>query len=543
MQVFFLFLAAILLGFAWLSPFHYNPWVMFSSEMSTFAAGLSVLAVLFYQNIKIPRAQLLLLPFTLIPVVQWAFGLVFDFSTALLSSLYLLGFWFMVLAGYNLSLDQKKRDQIFSGFSLLIIITSLFTSLIAIFQWLNIESHLIYTLHLIGNRPYGNFGQPNNMATFLIIGLLGCLYLYEKHKVTLWLLLPSALIILFTIALSQSRTSWIVFPFLLIYWMVKQFGKQKRFRFVQGLLWCLAFFLIAGLILPYITQFIEFSTNTEITETSSFVARAGSGHERIGMWIQILHAIAQQPWLGYGWSQTSVAVVDSIQYGTVHVWFNSAHNVLLDIIIWNGIPIGIVIIAYFACWFVWLNQQAKETISIIAIMMVCTVLIHAMLEFPQRYAYFLLTCGFLLGIIQAQTPVLKGIVLNKQVLRLIWGISVILLVAIWRDYNVYVTNSNLLFKNKQPNAEILGSNQIFILTQFEQRLKWIEMKPETTLSDADLAVWGNFVKNKATPYNLRKYAQLLAYNGKVEQAEQQIFILQHLYRQQITLAEIGRAHV
>lgn len=538
MQVFFLFLAAILLGFAWLSPFHYNPWVMFSSEISTFAAGLSVLAALFYHHIKIPRAQILLLPFTLIPIVQWSCGLVFDLSTALLSTFYLLGFWFMILAGYNLSLDQKKREQIFSGFSLLIIITSLFTSLIAIFQWLNIESHLIYTLHLIGNRPYGNFGQPNNMATFLIIGLLGCLYLYEKHKVTLWLLLPSALIILFTIALSQSRTSWIVFPFLLIYWMVKQFGKQKRFRFVQGLLWCLAFFLIAGLILPYITQFIEFSTNTEITETSSFVARAGSGHERIGMWIQILHAIAQQPWLGYGWSQTSVAVVDSIQYGTVHVWFNSAHNVLLDIIIWNGIPIGIVIIAYFACWFLWLKQQAKETISIIAIMMVCTVLIHAMLEFPQRYAYFLLTCGFLLGIIQAQTPVLKGIVLNKQVLRLIWGISVILLVAIWRDYNVYVTNSNLLFKNKQPNAEILGSNQIFILTQFEQRLKWIEMKPETTLSDADLAVWGNFVKNKATPYNLRKYAQLLAYNGKVEQAEQQIFILQHLYRQQITLAEL-----
>ncbi|HCA5036758.1 PglL family O-oligosaccharyltransferase [Acinetobacter baumannii] len=538
MQVFFLFLAAILLGSAWLSPFHYNPWVMFSSEMSTFAAGLSVLAALFYQNIKIPRAQILLLPFTLIPIVQWGCGLVFDLSTALLSTFYLLGFWFMVLAGYNLSLDQKKRDQIFSGFSLLVIITSLFTSLIAIFQWLNIESHLIYTLHLIGNRPYGNFGQPNNMATFLIIGLLGCLYLYEKNKVTVWLLLPSALIILFTIALSQSRTSWIVFPFLFIYWVVKQFGKQKRFRFVQGLLWCLAFFLIAGLILPYITQFIEFSTNTEITETSSFVARAGSGHERIGMWIQILHAIAQQPWLGYGWSQTSVAVVDSIQYGTVHVWFNSAHNVLLDIIIWNGIPISIVIIAYFTCWFLWLNQQAKETISIIAIMMVCTVLIHAMLEFPQRYAYFLLTCGFLLGIIQAQTPVLKGIVLNKQVLRLIWGISLILLLAIWRDYNVYVTNSNLLFKNKQPNAEVLGSNQIFVLTQFEQRLKWIEMKPETTLSDADLAVWSNFVKNKATPYNLRKYAQLLAYNGKVEQAEQQIFILQHLYRQQITLAEL-----
>lgn len=538
MQVFFLFLAAILLGFAWLSPFHYSPWVMFSSEVSTFGAGLCVLAALIQQNIKIPRAQILLLPFTLIPLVQWGFGLVFDLSTALLSTFYLLGFWFMVLAGYNLSLDQKKREQIFSGFSLLVIITSLLTSLIAIFQWLNIESHLIYILHLIGNRPYGNFGQPNNMATFLIIGLLGCLYLYEKNKVTLWLLLPSALIILFTIALSQSRTSWIVFPFLFIYWVVKQFKKQKRFGFTQGFLWCLAFFLIAGLILPYITQFIEFSTNTEITETSSFVARAGSGHERIGMWIQILHAIAQQPWLGYGWSQTSVAVVDSIQYGTVHVWFNSAHNVLLDIIIWNGIPLGAVIITYFACWFIWLNQQAKNTISIIAIMMVCTVLIHAMLEFPQRYAYFLLTCGFLLGIVQAQTTVLKGIILNKHLFRLSWVVSLLLIIAILRDYNVYVLNSNLLFSNKRPNAEFMGSGKIFVLTQFEQRLKWIELNPRTTLSENDLVEWGNLVKNKATPYNLRKYAKLLAYNGKVEQAQQQILILQHLYRQKITLSEL-----
>ena len=538
MQVFFLFLAAILLGFAWLSPFHYSPWVMFSSEVSTFGAGLCVLAALIQQNIKIPRAQLLLLPFTLIPMVQWGFGLVFDLSTALLSSFYLLGFWFMVLAGYNLSLDQQKRDQIFSGFSLLVMIVSLATSFIAICQWLNIESHIPYVLKLLGNRPYGNFGQPNNMATFLIIGLLGCLYLYEKNKVTIWLLLPSALIILFTVALSQSRTSWIVFPFLLIYWVIKQFRKQKRFGFAQGFLWCLTFFLIAGFILPYITQFIEFSTNTQITETSTFVARAGSGHERVGMWIQILHAIAQQPWAGYGWSQTSVAVVDSIQYGTVHVWFNSAHNVLLDLIIWNGIPLGAVVIAYFACWFFWLNQQAKNTISIVAIMMVCTVLIHAMLEFPQRYAYFLLTCGFLLGIVQAQVPVLKGIVLNKQIFRLIWVLSLLLIIAILRDYNVYVLNSDLLFSNKRPNAEFMGSRNILVLTQFDKRLKWIELNPKIVLSEADLVEWENFVKNKPTPYNLRKYAKLLAYNGKVEQAQQQIFILQHLYKQKIMLPEL-----
>jgi Lipid A core - O-antigen ligase and related enzymes len=538
MQVFFLFLAAILLGFAWLSPFHYNPWVMFSSEISTFAAGLSVLAAIFHQNIKIPRAQLLLLPFALIPVVQWALGLVFDFSTALLSSLYFLGFWFMVVAGYNLSLEPQKRDEIFTGFSLLTVIVSVATSVIAICQWLNVDTHFAHMLHLIGNRPYGNFGQPNNMATFLLMGLIGCLFLYENNKASVWLLFPSALTILFAVALSQSRTSWIVVPFLLIYWVIKKYKKQKRFGAIQSIFWCFSFFMIAGLILPYLTKFIELSTNTEITETSTLVARAGSGHERVGIWMQILHAITQHPWFGYGWSQTSVAGIDSIRFGTVHVWFNSAHNVLLDLIVWNGIPIATVMIALFVGWLFWLNQQAKETISIIAFMMVCTVLIHAMLEFPQRYAYFLLTCGFLLGVIQAQTPILKGVVLSKQLLRLVWVISLMLVIAIWRDYNVYVMNSNLLFKNKQPNAEFMGSDRIFVLTQFDQRLKWIALNPNVTLSEAELVQWGNFVKNKATPYNLRKYAQLLAYNGKVDQAEQQIFILQHLYGQHTTLSEL-----
>lgn len=237
------------------------------------------------------------------------------------------------------------------------------------------------------------------------------------------------------------------------------------------------FFLMAGVILPFLTSLIEAWSHTDITQASSLAERASSGYLRFNIWTQMLLAVQQHPWLGYGWNQTSVAQMSAYALFPTSEWTTSAHNVLLDLIIWNGVPIGTVMIAYFACW-LFLNQQAKETISIIAIMMVCTVLIHAMLEFPQRYAYFLLTCGFLLGVIQAQTPVLKGIELSKQILRFIWGISLVLIVAIWRDYNVYVMNSNLLFKNKQPNAELMGSSQIFVLTQFERRLKWIELSPK-----------------------------------------------------------------
>lgn len=77
-----------------------------------------------------------------------------------------------------------------------------------------------------------------------------------------------------------------------------------------------------------------------------------------------------------------------------------------------------------------------------------------------------------------------------------------------------------------------------LLTQFEQRLDWIALSPKTIMPDADLTVLAEMVKNKATPYNLKKYAQLLAFNQKFTEAEQQLLVLQKLHKQKISLAEM-----
>lgn len=109
---------------------------------------------------------------------------------------------------------------------------------------------------------------------------------------------------------------------------------------------------------------------------------------------------------------------------------------------------------------------------------------------------------------------------------------------IWRDYKLFQDNSRLVFKGKQPTEEILGSSKILILTQFHKRLDWIALNPKTKMSEHDLSLLGEMVKNKATPYNLKKYAQLLAYNQKAEEAERYLLVLQRLYKQKISLAEI-----
>jgi hypothetical protein len=65
----------------------------------------------------------------------------------------------------------------------------------------------------------------------------------------------------------------------------------------------------------------------------------------------------------------------------------SGHNILLDIIVWNGLPLGLLIIGYMTCWILWLNHKAKVW-SQSLLLMVGAILIHALLEFPLRYAYF-----------------------------------------------------------------------------------------------------------------------------------------------------------
>ncbi|MDH0718544.1 PglL family O-oligosaccharyltransferase [Acinetobacter junii] len=533
-----LILASLLLSFAWLSPFHTYPWVTFSSELATFGAGVALLTLCLKQPIKIPRAQLWMFAIAIVPLLQWSFGLVFDFSIALLSSVYLLGFWFMVVMGYNLSLQTDAREQLMQMACWLLLVIASVTSLMAMVQWLGLESSVYGIMQLKGNRPYANFGQPNNLSTFLVMGLMGGLYLYEKRKVSLWLLIPSSLILLFTIGLTQSRTAWIVCIFFFFYWIYKQHKNNPRFNFPKLLLWTALYFVIAGYLLPYLTQFMTSHLDTGVTHTASIIQRAGSGHERLGMWMQILHAIAERPWFGYGWNQTSIAVVESIEFNTVQVWFNSAHNIILDLLVWNGIPLGVLIIGYLSLWLLWLNKTAKDSTSIIAIMMVCAILIHAMLEFPQRYAYFLLPMGFLLGLIQAQTPQLKGITIQKNVVRCVWLISVIVLLLIWRDYKLFQDNSRLIFKGKQPTEEILGSSRILLLTQFQKRLDWIALDPKTRFSEAQLNEFAEMVKNKATPYNLKKYAQVLVYNQQNKEAEKYLYVLNRLYKKDVSLADI-----
>ncbi|MCT9977022.1 O-antigen ligase family protein [Acinetobacter sp. I-MWF] len=528
-------LSAVLLLLAWLLPIHKMPWTTFGSEALTFLSALVLLSAFLNKDLKIPKPQVLILPVLAIPLIQWGFGEILYLSNALLCTAYIAMFWLMLIVGYNLAVGEKgQREQVFKVFSLVVFTGAILSSFIAMTQWLGVNEYFRPLVNLLnGNRPYANFAQPNNLATFMCMGVFACLYFYEKKILPNYILGPSTFIFLLTIALTQSRTAWVVCLFTLIYLTIKQFGQTKRFGFVKLLAWCGVFIALITC-LPVFNQWIASVSTQDVAQADSVVERATSGYLRLDMWNQALVAISEKPWFGYGWNQTGMAQIAAFDLYPSHEWYKTAHNVILDLLIWNGIPVGGLIIVYMACWLYWLNKGIKDTVSIAAGLMVCAILIHALLEYPIHYAYFLLPLGFLLGIIQAQYPRLPTVNLKSSVTVSIIVIGLVLVGVIYRDYILYRQQS--VFVNKKTalsaSQQAVMNQDILLLTQFKERVWWIGFNPYSKMSDQQLQYMGRMVANLASAYDIQKYAQVLAFNGKKVEAEHQLWILKTLHGQE-----------
>lgn len=533
--------SALLLLLAWLLPIHKMPWTTFGSEVLTFLAALVLLSTFINKDIKIPKPQLLALPILAIPLVQWGFGEILYFSNALLCAAYISMFWLMVVVGYNLAVGEKgQREQVFKIFCLVVFFGAILSSVIAICQWLGLSDYFsLFMNRLRENRVYANFAQPNNLATFICMGLFACLYFYEKKRLPSMILIPAAFIFLLTIALTQSRTAWVVCIFTLVYLTIKQFGQSKRFSFAKLLAWVGVFIALIAC-LPMFNQWLASFTAQDITQTATVVQRASSGYLRLDMWNQALIAITQQPWFGYGWNQTGMAQIAAFDLYPSHEWYKTVHNVVLDLLIWNGIPIAAMIIVYVVCWLFWLNRGIKDPVSIAASLMVCAILIHALLEYPIHYAYFLLPLGLVLGFIQAQYPHLPTIKLKPAMTVSIVVIGFVLIGVIYRDYVLYRQQS--VFINKKTALteaqQQVMKQDIFLLTQFKERVWWIGFNPYSKVSDQQLEHMGRMVANLASKYDIYKYAQVLAFNGKKAEAEHQLWVLKTLHGQESSYQDL-----
>lgn len=531
-------IAAILVSLAWLIPVHYRPWVTYTGELYAFFALLALVTLFLKEKIKLPAVGLPLLLLSCVPLIQLVVDQVFFFSTAMMGSIYILSFWLASVLGYNFSTGQFNREETFTNLSYVFLASGTVTGLIALCQWSNLDSVLPGMVNISGTtRPFANFAQPNNMATFLVMALMSCLYLYEKKKIQTKWLAACAFPIVMGIALSQSRTAWVAAILIMLYLAFYQYKGIIRLKWYYSTAW-FVFFIACIVAFPLLSQLAAQAMDTDVVQSRDVVARATGDMSRLAIWQQMIAAIQAQPWFGYGWYQTSVAFVSISDTVQGPVWIRSAHNFIIDFLLWNGLIVGLPFLAYFGYLGYQLQRWVKTPESVIGILMIGVFLTHAMFEFPQHYAYFLLPVGFILGTVLAQNPNIKIVTLPAIAMQLIFGFGLLLLIVIYRDYDVAVPKLGQSIRYEQQPEKITNQQPIYLLTEFNHRIDWIRLNPYSKASSEQIQAGEQMVLSYPTKYNLIKYAKLLAFNGYEDEARHQLQRLKVIQKTELSYEEL-----
>ncbi|MCO8043884.1 Wzy polymerase domain-containing protein [Acinetobacter bohemicus] len=538
MKFLLVLLAAVFISLAWLMPIHYRPWVTYTGELYTFLALFAIAAVCLKEKLKIPVVSLPLLLLAGVSFIQLLTGQVFFFSIAMMGFIFVFSFWLTSVLGYHLSTGNYSREDTFTNLSYVFLASGTVTGIIAICQWTNLDATLPGMVNISGTqRPYANFAQPNNMATFLVMALMSCLYLYEKKKIQTKWLFACAVIIVMGVALSQSRTAWVAAIAIMLYLAFYQYKDIIRLKWYYSIAWFI-FFVVCIVAFPWLSQLAAQAIDANVVQSRDVVARATGDMSRLAIWHQMLSAIQAQPWFGYGWYQSSVAFVSISDTVQGPVWIRSAHNFILDFLLWNGLVIGLPFLAYFGYLGYQLQRWVSTPESVIGILMIGAFVTHAMFEFPQHYAYFLLPVGFILGTVLAQHPQIKIIVMPSIGLKFIFVFGLILLTVIYRDYDTVVPKLSQSIRYEKQPENITNQQPVYLLSEFNHRIDWIRLNPYSKASAEQIMQGEQMVLSYPTKYNLLKYAKLLAFNGKEKEARQQLNRLNVIQKTEVSYEEL-----
>lgn len=334
----------------------------------------------------------------------------------------------MLVIGFNIGgLERLSKEKIIFGFVVIILFASIIQVWIQLRQWLLFDGSIWVVDMPPNGRHFANVAQPNQLCTLLIMGIMSVVYLFEKNNLNNLSANLITFFLLFGVALTQSRTSWIFAFCLLVWWFIKS-KADTRLRLGALVIWILLFFGI-WFCLPYLSEFLG------ITSIRSLAERASVGFERVSMWHQLIVILQNAPLQGYGWGQLNIAQFSNETKFIENPIFGYSHNLFLDLMIWNGVFLGLVISCLIVFFLFKLAFNARSDELIVILAMIGAILVHAMFEYPFAYAYFLLPIAFLLGFVYAQQNYISRVFYLNRELYILYIVGCMILISLFMyDY-------------------------------------------------------------------------------------------------------------
>jgi hypothetical protein len=520
--------AALLLMLAsWLNPNHYAPWVVFENEASAFAGVLIAAVALVVRGRKfaLSPAYAGWFFFTLLVVLaQYGLGLI-SWQFMGLGVLYLATLCLSVSVGYSLLQSVETNAAQFENTVLALLLLGIVGSAgVVLGQWLYVENYYPLLMAEHGDlRPFGNLGQPNNQGTLLITGIL-CVELLLRKKAINHVVAGLGMVVLIpAIAATGSRTVILSAVVAVLYLFV-----VARTR-----AWC---FTLAWLLTLLVCFFVmpKLGVGNGVD-----VARVGgtlTDSPRLHIYQQLVWAIADRPWTGYGWMQTAYAQSQAAAqvYGGVEADY--AHNVVLDLWVWFGIPLGtlLMLLLGYAAASNWRRSSARGRAAYVLLVPFG---VHSLLEFPFAYAFFLLPAGMLLGYLggQADTKPASKLALLRfgwKAVALWLALLTALSAAVFTDYIGMAEDFRVLrFENKKigkvPEGFVQSSP--LILTDLGFMMEVLRYTPRAGESSEKFEKIRHYVLHNHYPGAHVKLISLQIQDRRFDEAAEEIHRYKNLY--------------
>jgi len=421
-----------------LLPFHTHPITAFWSEWWAGALGLAAgIAILATCNRNLSLPPLLAIPGALLVVllIQFSQGRLAFPQIGLLYSAYLLWAGLLLVAGRYLAETvglPRVVGVVATGFAT----GALLGAAIALAQWLGVSNGYGWIFPLQGGGVYANLGQPNHHAHYSWLGIASLFYLRGRGSLTrpvLWLaILPLAL----GSVISGSRSVFL-YPLILLVCIIWARHREPRgatailLPDALGLLPAAIGLAILG---SWLSTFLPGSPVTSVTRLYDSVS-GPSG--RLALARTAWTVFLEHPWVGQGagdfsWASFMAAAADTGD-GQFQV-AEHAHNILLQGLAEFGAPATVVVAVLLAAWVrrLMIRPWVLEELWIAVILGIGAV--HALLEYPLWYSYFLGPCALLLGAADTGKALLLPARRARPYLVLIAAAGTLILANLRADY-------------------------------------------------------------------------------------------------------------
>ena len=424
----------------WVLPFlyyhHAYPLTTFYQEWGAGVLGLMACSLLllkpYWLQPEIPRIILLPIGLMLLVLLQYLLGMVTYFDQVLLFSFYMLWVMLLMMLAHALRLQLGLRT-IATALAIFLLLGAELNALSGIlqhFRWHTFLDSVVTTKN--GIAVYGNMAQPNHYADYITLGLISLGML--RPGLRWWQAVFLAIPLLFVLVLSGSRSAWLY----LVAITVMAFLWQRRDQSLRHVFnFTLILFLGFGLMhlivqLPWLS-----GTSGSITALQRMMTGDTNGSIRLYLWHESWLIFTQFPIMGAGFGKFALQhfqLVPVLQGVNVTGLYNNAHNIVMQLAAEMGLAGVLIFTATMGAW-LWQIRRVEWTLihwwgySALAI-----IGIHAMLEYPLWYAYFIGVVAILLGLFDTRTFKLELRAMGRLSVAAIIVLGIIVMFQLQQNY-------------------------------------------------------------------------------------------------------------